>query len=86
MQWLVCEIGPADVNHEFDNVYTFRTSKDTIKQFYTSEKVAQKAAQDKAVANPTRQFAVFAIASIYETSKPTFVVKKLNANGEIVVA
>lgn len=75
--------GTVNGGHEFES------SKDNVKEFFTSLETAEVAAELMASKTPGTQYAVFKPVSIREAlapEKPKLIVKTINENGEVVVS
>jgi hypothetical protein len=60
-------------------------NKDRITEYYTDEGQANQAAQQLAVQNPTKQYAVLGTMRVYETTTPKVLVKVYNDANELVL-
>lgn len=84
MLWLVSPVSPKG---NFINDYEMTPEKDDrVTSAFLSEKAAIAAAQKKATENPTKQFAVFSVSAVFETTTPKIIRKKLDDRGQLVVA
>jgi len=59
--------------------------KSAITDYMTEKDAAVAAASKKAAENPGKQFAVFEVVEIFETTTPKVLRKRLNEQGETVL-
>ncbi len=86
MQFLVGVLGAA-AEQVFNERGTHLgvSRKEAITDYFTEKSAAENSAKDKAGANPGKQYAVFGILSVYETTTPKIIEKMVNDSGELVL-
>jgi hypothetical protein len=90
MHYIVCPVRPASEGQpDGSQLINDRIARDALKVFDIDEGLANQRAERLAAKYPQVQFGVFAIKSICETlapAPPKVIHKKLNENGEVVLA
>lgn len=90
MHYIVCPIRPVGENQpDGTNAIADKIARDALKVYDVDEGLAHQRAARLAAAHPQVQFGVFKISNIFETlapPPPKVIHKKLNDNGEVVLA